>query len=141
MIAGVHPDQPRLAILARVGWSSSQPTFLAQMTAEQFAGWHPDSGRGFLAPRLPQPFAQTTHVSALFSLEMVQGVTAPMMRRPRFIRDAVGWIRGWFDGPFGAPGGPREFFIVAAPGRFMVVDAEGRELLVSVDGTIVTVES
>jgi hypothetical protein len=50
------------------------------MTPDMFAGWHPDTHRIRLAPRIPLPASQTTHVAAAFSPDMVEGHQPPSAR-------------------------------------------------------------
>lgn len=73
MSQGHHPDQRRLHVLGNAGWQTSQPTFAVQITQDMLAGWHPDRSRAWLAPKIPLPVSQTTHVAAAFSVEMSQG--------------------------------------------------------------------
>jgi hypothetical protein len=100
MVQGNHPDQGRPAFKAKEGWQSAQLTFVVQMTPEMFAGWHPDTNRQKLAPRIPLPLAQTTHTSAPFGHEMVQGAQ-PARNRVTLGKQIVGWIQGLIDGLFG----------------------------------------
>jgi hypothetical protein len=102
MVVGHHPDTARFTVTGKAGWQTTQTTFLVQMTPEMFAGWHPDQSRAWLAPRIPLPISQPTHVSAPFSPEMVAGHQPPIARAKQYGRQIVGWIQGLIDGLFGS---------------------------------------
>ena len=89
MSAGNRPDFPRLPFSAHVGWQTSQPTFQVQMTTEQFQGAIPDRSRAWLAPRIPLPLSQTTHISAPVSSDMVEGWQPDRARLP--FQGPIGW--------------------------------------------------
>lgn len=101
MVQGSRPDQARFPIAGKAGWVTSQTTFPIQMTPEMFAGWHPDTFRQRLAPRIPLPQSQTTHTAAPFSQEMVQGAQPPFGRTKQYGKQIIGWIQGLIDGLFG----------------------------------------
>ena len=69
--ASIPTPQPQLMRATSEGFSIAQVTFQVQMTPEMWAGWRPDSGRLFLAPRIPLPVSQTTHVENAFTSSMV----------------------------------------------------------------------
>ena len=74
------------------------------MTPEMWAGWHPDTSRAWLAPRLPLPISQPTHDVAPFSPEMAAG-----WQPTHGIRFTAkpGWI--WSETTFVQPMTPEEF--------------------------------
>lgn len=72
MADGSMPDRNRERLPLRTGlslWVSDINTLSPDMTQ----GWHPDTARAFLAPRIPLPQSQPTHVDAPFSPEMAAG--------------------------------------------------------------------
>jgi hypothetical protein len=89
MIEGSRPDQSRAWLPLRLGWSSAQTTFLVQMTPDMFAGHHLDTPRLFLAPRIPLPTSQLTHVAAPFTPDMAEGSQPDRSRE--FNRPKLGW--------------------------------------------------
>lgn len=72
MSQGAKPERAR-PFVPKYGVIWYDPTIAVQMTAEMFAGSMPDRARPFLAPRLPLPLSQPTHVGASFSVEMSTG--------------------------------------------------------------------
>lgn len=88
MVQGAKPDQAR-PTTPHQWWITSQTTFDVPMTPEQFAGWHPDTARAWLAPKIPLPISQPTHTAAPFGHEMVAGSKPDQARV--FQRPRLGW--------------------------------------------------
>ncbi len=84
MVSGYHPDmKARQDLRLNIGWVTPD---LREFSNEMVYGWVPASPRLFLAPRLPLPWSQPTHVPAAFSPEMAQGWRPEALPdlRPRF---------------------------------------------------------
>lgn len=71
MVAGLL-SYAHLPFRAHVGLVAATPDVLV-FSVEMVIGWHPDQPRIFIAPRIPLPVSQPTHVQAAFSPDMVAG--------------------------------------------------------------------
>lgn len=89
MVAGVTAPTKRYAAPFHVGWQWWTPEVEA-FSIEMVQGWHPDTARIRLGPKIPLPVAQPTHTAAPFSLEMTQGA-APPERSHAYEAKKVGW--------------------------------------------------
>ena len=118
MLAGTHPDRAVFPFSAHAGWIATVPQSL-DIPPETVIGWHPDR------PQLGKPFpagwsvAQTTHVSAPFSVEMTSAM------RPETARFSSGSRRGVETFGFGPDAVP---VVVTGPGGMtglsgVVIDA------------------
>lgn len=66
------PDSSRARAPKRDGWVAVPPT-VDPFSIEMVLGYKPDRPRLFLAPRIPLPVSQPTHVNAAFTVDMVEG--------------------------------------------------------------------
>lgn len=89
---GTHPDRSR-AFIARPTFGFVPIDVAVPFSFESTAGNQPSRPRLFLAPRIPLPFSQTTHIPAPFSQEMVAGnqPSRPRLSRGRAINDPF-WV-------------------------------------------------
>lgn len=86
MFAGNYTGLPRVFRPNRFAGTASPPDVELQLL--EFVGWQPDRPRLFLAPRLPQPISQPTHVAAPIGIEMFGDQVYPAS--PRLPRLAPG---------------------------------------------------
>lgn len=83
MVAGNHPDSPRIRLGPRIPLPISQPTHVnAPFSQEMVAGWQPLRPRLFLGPRIGPPLMEANFAVPEFSIEMVSG-NAPSTSRAR----------------------------------------------------------
>lgn len=87
MVTGSHPDRPRYVAPFRLGTMAQFPD-IQIFSIEMVAGSRPDRPRVLLGVRIPLPVAQSTHVEAPFSYEMVRGLVSYHLPR-------IAWRNGW----------------------------------------------
>lgn len=66
------PDSPRVRPPQRNGWIA-QTTQIDPFDIAALFAYRPHSPRLFLAPKIPLPVSQTTHVPTVFSVDMAEG--------------------------------------------------------------------
>lgn len=89
MSAGSAPPRQRYTAPEHRGWqfwAVEVPVFSMEMVQ----GSRPDRNRVQLGPKTLQPWSQTTHTAAPFSIEMAIGVRPPQQRKPT--QGRVGWL-------------------------------------------------
>ncbi len=90
MFAFVEPDRTTRRV---PHWGDlTAPPEVDLFSIEMVAGNHPDKPRIMLGPRIGQPVSQTTHTNAPITLDMLQGVTAPMKRYIAPRHDGWQWV-------------------------------------------------
>jgi hypothetical protein len=73
MTQGWQPPTPVL-VRGKIGWIHSEHTFEVVMAPDMFGGWHPDTNRVRLGPRIALPHNEApTHDQTTFSEEMAEG--------------------------------------------------------------------
>ena len=78
--SGIAGRKPPVMMQRPFAWVDT----IAQFSVEMFAGNQPQRNRQRLGPRIPLPFAQTTHVQTAFSQDMVAiNLEAPQRKRNR----------------------------------------------------------
>lgn len=91
MVEGWQPDRQRYSAPLHAGLQWWPPDFDA-FTIDMVQGSRPDRPRIFLAPRIPLPVSQTTHVGAPVSLEMLAGAAPGRHRYAAPLHQGVQWL-------------------------------------------------
>lgn len=92
MSQGATVPRFREVLPLRVGWRQ-WVSDINPLSPEMTVGSRPDSPRVQLGPRIPLPWSQTTHVSAPFAPEMVQGAVSGRNRERLPLRTGMSlWV-------------------------------------------------